>query len=68
MIITPTIVVFSIFQKIWEQISPCQLEVHLPNCLTSEMAETPSRAKGMASLSPTYSEKTAEILFFEYTV
>lgn len=39
--------VFSIFQKIWEKISPCQLEVHLPNCFTSEIAETPSRAKSI---------------------
>lgn len=45
LIITPATAFLSIFQKIGEQISPCQLEVHLPNCFTSEIAEAPSRAK-----------------------
>lgn len=68
LVITPTVLVFNIFLKIWEQSSQCQLEVHLANCPTSEMAETPFRAKGMAPLSPASSEKTAEMLCFENTI
>lgn len=61
--IIPTLPVFNIFLKLCEQISPCHLEVPLPTCLSSEMAETLFRAKESASLAPACPEQTTGMLF-----